>query len=364
MTKLSSRDATEFRGKLLRWYRTHKRKLPWRETRDPYLIWSSEIMLQQTTVQAVIPYFERWTERFPDVETLARAGLQTVLKEWQGLGYYQRARNLHNAAKIVAAEHGGEVPRDYDTLISLPGFGPYTTAAVLSIAYDLPHPVLDANVRRLCMRLMGLRGQADTGKDRVIRKFLEPILPRRGMGTFNQALMELGALVCRSRNPACLVCPVAESCAAYAAGEQEIIPRPKKISYTRIEAAIAIICENDRFLIQKRPETGLMAGLWEFPGGKLEPGETQEQALRREVREELCVEVTESRFLTSAEHAYTQFRVTLHAFACRLSARPRLRRDRHRWVTLRGMRRYPFPSGSVRLIRFLEKMEKKGDRSN
>ena len=350
-----TQDPADFRRRLLRWYRAHRRDLPWRKTRDPYRIWISEVMLQQTTVRAVIPYYERWLERFPDIGALSRAGLQSVLKEWQGLGYYQRARNLHRAARTMVTEHGGEIPRDYDTLLALPGFGPYTTAAVLSIAFDRPHPVLDANVRRVCMRLMGLHGQADTRKDRAILGFLKPRLPGHDTGTFNQALMELGALVCRSKNPACLVCPVVDHCNAYAAGDQEIIPRPRKRSYTRLEAVVAVIREQDRYLIQKRSDTGLLAGLWEFPGGKLEPGETAEQALRREVLEELGVEVTGSRFLTTVEHAYTQFRVTIHAFACRVSAPPRLRRKTLRWVTLQGMRRFPFPSGSVRLIRFLEK---------
>jgi len=349
-----SQDPIVFRQRLMRWYRAHRRELPWRATRDPYCIWISEVMLQQTTVLVVVPYYKRWIERFPGVEALARADLQTVLKEWQGLGYYQRARNLHSAAQIILQQHKGEIPRDHNTLISLPGFGPYTTAAVLSIAFDLPYPVLDANVRRVCMRLMGLHGQADTGKDKAIQQFLEPHLPKRAMGAFNQALMELGALVCRSRNPACLVCSVTEFCRAYAAGEQEIIPRPKKISYTKLDAVLAVIQEGDRYLIQKRPDIGLLAGLWEFPGGKLETGETPEQALCREVQEELGVEVIDARFLTTVEHAYTQFRVTLHAFACRLSEPPRLRKGTHRWVTLRGMRRYPFPSGSVRFIRFLE----------
>jgi len=349
-----TQDPVVFRRRLLRWYRAHKRELPWRATRDPYRIWISEVMLQQTTVPAVIPYFERWIERFPDIKALARADLQSVLKEWQGLGYYQRARNLHAAARVMVEEHGGKIPRDYQTLLALPGFGPYTSAAVLSIAHDLPYPVMDANVRRVGMRLMGLHGQADSGKDKQIRRFLEPYLPARGMGAFNQALMELGALVCRSGNPACLVCPVREICSAFSASEQEIIPRPRKLAYTKLEAVIAVIQQDDRYLIQKRPETGLLAGLWEFPGGKIEPGEEPEQALRREIREELGVEVTGYRFLTSVEHAYTQFRVTLHAYACLLSAPPRLRRDTHRWVTLRGMRRFPFPSGSARLIAFLE----------
>jgi A/G-specific adenine glycosylase len=350
-----TQDPVVFRRLVQRWYRAHKRELPWRETRDPYRIWISEVMLQQTTVAAVVPYYERWIEKFPDIETLARADLQAVLKEWQGLGYYQRARNLHAAARVMVDQHNGEIPRDYQTLLALPGFGPYTSAAVLSIAYDLPYPVLDANVRRVCMRLMRLHGQADPGKDDEIRSFLEPHVSARGMGTFNQALMELGALVCRSGNPACLVCPVSHFCGAYAAGEQEVIPRPRRQEYTKLEAVIAVIRKEDRYLIQKRPETGLLAGLWEFPGGKIEPGEEPEQALGREVREELGVELTGIRFLTSVEHAYTQFRVTLHAYACQVSAPPRLRRDTHRWVTLKGMRRFPFPSGSVRLIRFLEK---------
>ncbi len=352
--KISQHDPP-FHSSLLRWYRTHRRELPWRTTRDPYRIWISEIMLQQTTVSAVIPYYKRWLERFPDVESLSRAPLQSVLKEWQGLGYYQRARNLHRAAGIFFRKYAGRIPDDYATLIKLPGFGPYTTAAVLSIAYALPYPVLDANVRRVCMRLMALLGEANTGKDISIRRFLEPHLPSRKMGTFNQALMELGALVCRSQNPKCLLCPVTEFCKAYEQGVQEVIPRPRKQTYTQLEAVVGIIQRQDRYMIQKRAEKGLLAGLWEFPGGKVKPPETLEHALYREILEELGVEVTAHTYLTSVEHAYTQYRVKLHAFACRLKEEPKLPRDIHRWVTLRGMRRYPFPSGSVRLIRFLEK---------
>ncbi len=350
-------ESSSFQKPLLRWYRGHQRGLPWRKTRDPYRIWISEIMLQQTTVAAVIPYYERWIKRFPDVETLSRAPLQSVLKEWQGLGYYQRARNLHRAAGILIEKYAGIIPDDYAALIELPGFGPYTTAAVLSIAYDLSYPVLDANVRRVVMRLMALSGEANSGKDRSILRFLRPHLPSRKMGTFNQALMELGALVCRSQNPACLLCPVTEFCKAYERGQQEVIPRPRKQVYTQLEAVVGIIREQDRYLIQKRPETGLLAGLWEFPGGKVEPGESLEQALYREIREELGVEVAAHSYLTSVEHAYTQYRVKLHAFACSLKQEPELswRKQTRRWITLKGMRRFPFPSGSVRLIRFLEK---------
>ncbi len=347
---------------LLQWYLRHQRNLPWRKTRDPYRIWISEIMLQQTTVSAVIPYYERWMKRFPDLEALNRASLQSVLKEWQGLGYYQRARNLHRAAGILIEKYAGIIPVDYATLIELPGFGPYTAAAVLSIAYDLPFPVLDANVRRVVMRLMALSGEANSGNDKSILRFLGPHLPSRNMGNFNQAFMELGALVCRSQNPVCLLCPIIEFCKAYAQGKQEVIPRPRKQAFTQLEAVVGIICKDGRYLIQKRPEKGLLAGLWEFPGGKVMPGESLEQALYREIQEELGVDVADHRYLTTVEHAYTQYRVKLHAYACSLKQEPELARQKQtrRWITLRGMRRFPFPSGSVRLIRFLE--NNKGDR--
>lgn len=348
------KSAAIFRRKLLGWYRSHRRDLPWRVSRDPYRIWISEVMLQQTTVATVVPYFQRWMHRFPDVETLSRSSLQEVLKAWQGLGYYQRARNLHRAARTIVSEYKGRIPDDYETLHSLPGFGPYTTAAVLSIAYDRPIPVMDANVRRVGMRIMGLQGEAVTKNDRTLLAYLEPYLPSRKPGVFNQAMMELGALVCRARNPACLICPLIEFCRAYALGEQEIIPRPRRRTTIHLEAVIGVIQEGDRYLIQKRPESGLLAGLWEFPGGKLKPGETPQQALHRELREELGVEMDNAEYLTTVEHAYTQFRVTLHAYTCRLRLRPKLNRDTHRWVTLRSMQRYPFPSGTVRIIRKLE----------
>lgn len=352
-------DPITFRKKLLQWYRAHQRELPWRKTiKEPYRIWISEVMLQQTTVTAVVPRYDRWLKRFPDVRSLSRASLQQVLNEWEGLGYYQRARNLHRAARILVQDFGGRLPNDYKRLRALPGFGPYTTAAVLSIAFDLPFAVLDANVRRVCMRLLALAGEAGPGHDSAISSFLKPLLPPRNPGTFNQALMELGALVCRSQNPACLACPVSYFCRAFAAGKQEIIPSPKTRSTTRLEAVIGLIKNDEgRYLIQKRPDTGLLAGLWEFPGGKMEPGESREQALCRELREELGVDISNLEYLTSVEHTYTQFKVKLHAFACLPRDRPVLERRRHRWVTLRGMRRFPFPSGSARIIRFLEQQK-------
>jgi A/G-specific adenine glycosylase len=329
-----------FSRKLLRWYAKHHRKLPWRQTRDPYKIWISEIMLQQTTVPAVIPYYEKWLSQFPDVQTLSAAPLQHVLKVWQGLGYYQRAKNLHKSAHILLFEHEGKIPKNYEDLIKLPGFGPYTTAAVLSIAYDKPFPVIDANVRRVWMRIIGKTKESTPKVDKDILKFMKPFLPPTKMGTFNQAVMELGSLVCKPKSPLCLLCPVQEYCKAFTMGEQEIIPRPQKRSYRRIEAAIGVIEKQG------------------FPGGKRQKDETLEQALRREIKEELGVEVDHILLLTQVNHAYTQFQVKLYAFQCRLKTNPILSRDGFRWVSLKGMRKYPFPSGSVKIIQFLEKRNK------
>jgi A/G-specific adenine glycosylase len=307
-------------------------------------------MLQQTTVNTVIPYYERWLKAFPGVRSLARAPLQKVLKAWQGLGYYARARNLRAAARIIVAEHGGLFPRDRKIVRGLPGFGPYTTAAVLSLAFGEPLPVIDANVRRVVMRLARMRGKAVSGKDAAILDHLRTVFPPKRPGAFNQAMMELGALICRPRSPQCLLCPVAGSCAAYEAGEQEVIPAAAKRSGRKIEAVVAVIERDGKLLVQKRPSAGLLAGLWEFPGGKREPGESLEEALAREVREELGVEVRKARLLVTVRHAYTEYRVTLHAFACTIADEPEIDPRRLRWVSVNDLRRYPVPSGTARIL--------------
>jgi len=347
-------EAKEFQSKLMQWFSAHHRKLPWRSTRDPYRIWVSEIMLQQTTVRAVIPYYERWIAWFPDIRTLSRAPLQRVLKAWEGLGYYQRVKNLHRAARIVVARHGGVLPQSEEELRRLPGFGPYTTSAVLSLAFGRPHPVLDANVRRVMMRLGRIRGKGGPGTDRRLLETLRSLISHRHPGRFNQALMELGSTVCRSKNPLCLLCPVTKFCLAYKAGEQEVIPTPRKRTYKDIEAVVGVVENQGRFLIQKRPEKGLLAGLWEFPGGKIEPGETPVEALRRELREELDAEVESETHLLSLRHAYTRYRVRLHAFLCRLRGRPRPKSRNHCWIEPENLKKYPFPSGSAKIVRVLE----------
>jgi len=315
-------------------------------------------MLQQTTVRAVLPYYERWLRRFPDLASLARAPLRDVLRAWQGLGYYRRARDLREAARRMVRDHGGRVPDDAAALGRLPGFGPYTTAAVLSLAYGRPLPVVDANVRRVLMRLRAIAGPASPRSDKGFLEILGRIIPASTPGPFNQAMMELGALICRSTSPQCLLCPVREFCRAAAEGTQETIPRPLKMEITPIEAAVAVISDGGRILIRKRPDTGLLAGLWEFPGGKREPGESLLETVRREVREEVGAELVGVRSLTKVRHAYTRFQVTLHVYAGRFRRKPDLPARDYRWVTLRSIRRYPLPSGSVRIVDFLARARK------
>jgi A/G-specific adenine glycosylase len=334
---------------LLSWYKKNARKLPWRETSDPYKIWISEVMLQQTTVNAVIPYYERWIKTFPSVEDVAQSKLEKILKLWQGLGYYQRAQNVYKAAQMIVKDYHGKIPNNPEQLRNLPGFGPYTTGAVLSIAFNQRQPIIDANVRRVFMRILNKKGHADTTQDGDILTYLLKILPHKDMKYFNQSLMELGALVCRNREPVCLLCPVRKFCKAYKYGTQEIIPEIKKKTLKNQQVVIGILKKGSKYFIQKRPSKGLLANLWEFPGGKVEPKETLQKALKRELKEELNVELSEAKFFMETEHFYTQFRVYLHVFICEIKGLIIEDAD-HRMVDLNELVKYPMPSGSSKIV--------------
>lgn len=346
-----------FSNILIDWYRCTCRDLPWRHTGDPYKIWISEVMLQQTTVKAVIPYYQKWIKAFPNVTTVSRASLDKILKSWQGLGYYQRAKNIQNAARLIVKDYAGKIPEDFKQLRELPGFGPYTTGAVLSIAFDKRFPIIDANVRRVVMRLLEIGGQATTEHDGKILKFLDRVMPHSEMKYFNQALMELGALVCRSREPLCGQCPVKGYCCAYKKGIQEIIPVAKNVEIKNIKAVIGVIESCGKYFIQKRPKTGLLANLWEFPGGKIEKKEAPREALLRELKEELGVTLTKSKPLMQVDHFYTQYRVKLHVFSCHVDPLPGSDRT-HCWVNLSQIQKFPFPSGSAKIVDHLLKKSK------
>ncbi len=308
-------------------------------------------MLQQTTVAAVIPYYARWIVQFPAVKNVAHAPLQKILKTWQGLGYYSRARNIHRSAQIILSEYRGKIPQDPLLLRKLPGLGPYTVGAVLSIAYDQRQPIVDANVRRVVMRQSAVEGLADTSQDKKILEFLDDVMPAKGNNIFNQALMELGALVCRNREPLCMICPVRQSCKAYAQGLQELIPVPKKRVIKEVNAVVGIIKHQNRYFIQRRPSEGLFADLWEFPGGKIDPGESPEQALRREIHEEVGVAIKSANFLFTVNQFYTQFRANLQVWACETDSPKAISvNDVRKWVSAKDFSKYPMPSGSAKIV--------------
>ncbi|MBL7161094.1 MAG: A/G-specific adenine glycosylase [Anaerolineales bacterium] len=311
-----------FIEQLLNWYAENARDLPWRGLADPYAIWVSEIMLQQTRVETVIPYFERWMERFPDIRVLAEASQQDVLNLWEGLGYYSRVRNLHRAAQIVVDQHHGELPADVQSLKSLPGIGSYTAAAIASIVFGLNEAALDGNIRRVLACLFDVSEPLGSSEgERRLWDLAREHLPPGQAEEYNQALMELGATICTPRAPKCDLCPVSEICKARQLGVQAQRPvRKKKAGIPHHTVTAAVIHRNGHVLIAQRPEGGLLGGMWEFPGGKTEPGETLKACLKREICEELGVDIEVGEPLGIFQHAYTHFRITLHAFRSTLLA--------------------------------------------
>jgi A/G-specific adenine glycosylase len=343
---------------LMEWFAAHKRDMPWRGNPDPYAVWVSEIMLQQTQVATVMPYFRRFMRRFPTVRKLAEADQQEVLKAWEGLGYYTRARNLHRAAREVLREFGGRVPETSAALRSLPGIGPYTAAAIASIAFGESVPVVDGNVVRVVARLRGI--QQDSTRPAVragMAAYLAAHLPADRAGDFNQALMELGALVCRPRDPACPACPLSPGCVARRKGWTARLPvRPTKKAVPHIEVAACVIRKGGKVLIAQRRPDQMLGGLWEFPGGKRHPGETIQDTGRREIMEELGLEIEVGREICRVNHAYSHFTMTLHALECRpLKGRPRpIDCAAVKWVPEKRLRDYPFPGADRRVLATLE----------
>jgi A/G-specific adenine glycosylase len=261
-------EARSTAGALLRWYARHRRDLPWRRSRDPYRVWVSEVMLQQTTVRAVIPHYRRFLRRFPGLRALAKAPLQEVLAAWSGLGYYRRARHLHAAARRVMEAHAGRVPRTEEAMRALPGVGRYTAGAVLSICFGLPLPVVDGNVERVLSRLQGIRrgSRSAAGRRRLWDHAGRLVGSASSPGDLNQALMEVGATVCTPLSPACPRCPLARRCRARAAGLQEAIPPPRRARKPIVvRERVALVTRGGRLLLRRRGATGLMDGLWEFP---------------------------------------------------------------------------------------------------
>ena len=310
-------------------------------------------MLQQTQVKTVIPYYGRWLETFPTVEALASADQQTVLKLWEGLGYYARARNLHRAAQQVVSEFDGVFPDDLEGAIALKGIGRTTAGGILSAAFNLPTPILDGNVKRVLARLVAfpfVPNKALSQLWEISEQVLAPHYPR----DFNQAIMDLGATLCTRHNPACLLCPWQTHCAAYnqnAVTDFPMTESRKPVPHKHIGVAV-ITNEQGNVLIDRRKQEGLLGGLWEFPGGKIEPGESVEDCVKREIMEELGIEIEVGDRLITIDHAYTHFKVTLNVFNCKhLSGEPQaIECDEVKWVTLDEIEEYPFPKANGQII--------------
>ena len=350
------------RSLLLDWFALHQRPLPWREEYQPYHVWISEIMGQQTQMDRVTVYFQEWIRRFPDIQALAAASEQEVIKAWEGLGYYSRVRNIRKAAEILVQEHSGVLPDKQADLLALPGIGPYTAAAILSIAFNQPIPVLDANVERVLCRLEDIDQPVKQSATRKqLQQLCSELLPKNQPRDFNQALMEFGALVCTPRNPTCSSCPLCQYCRALAAGTVDLRPVPKKkAEKIEILMACGVIEQGERFYIQQRMADDVWGGLWEFPGGRIEEGETPEQAALREIIEETEFQAVTQGYFTTVVHYYTRYRVTLHAFWCRLEKGQQLTPVLHaasqfRWVSRDELENFAFPSGHRQLISKMER---------
>jgi len=362
-------DFPEIAKLLVGWHDQHQRLLPWRTLaagqRNPYDVWICEIMAQQTRLETVVDYFVRWMTRYPTVEALAAADQQEVLKQWEGLGYYARARNLHKAAGIIVEEHDGILPSDRKSLLALPGIGEYTVGAILSLAFNQPEPILDGNVKRVFSRLADVEtpiGDTSTLKRlwTLARKLVESA-EEGTAGSCNEAMMELGATLCTPTSPRCLICPLSSHCLALQNGTH--LQRPVKLPRKKTphyDVAAGVIWQTQPYqsplLIAQRLQEGMLGGLWEFPGGKLESADVDLQAcLRREIDEELAMDIEVGEHVTSVDHAFTHFRITLHAFHARHIGRTPQAIDcaDWQWVDLDGLDGFPFGVADRRIIQAL-----------
>ncbi|MFZ3590968.1 A/G-specific adenine glycosylase [Bacillus sp. DJP31] len=336
----------EFQGDLISWFKREQRDLPWREDQDPYKVWVSEIMLQQTRVDTVIPYFNAFIEQFPTIESLAIAEEEKVLKAWEGLGYYSRVRNLQSAVREVHENYGGVVPNTPEEISKLKGVGPYTTGSILSIAYGVPEPAVDGNVMRVLSRILSI--WEDIAKPKTRRIFEEAIrvlISRENPSFFNQGLMELGAIICKPTSPSCLLCPVREHCAAFIAGTQSELPvKTKKKSTKEIPIAVGVfVTDDNKILIHKRQDTGLLARLWEFPNLEVAKDlATPKLQLYEFVKEEYNADVLIEDVIGIVQHAFSHLTWNMTVFEGKINSAV-AQSDKVKLVTLEEMQQYAFP---------------------
>jgi A/G-specific adenine glycosylase len=346
---------------LIPWFLAHKRSMPWRNQRTPYRVWISELMLQQTRVDQVIPYFLRFMKRFPSLKSLAEASQEEVLKQWEGLGYYSRARNLHKAAQIIVGQHKGIFPKDPEQIKALPGIGDYTAAAIGSLAFNLDLAVVDGNVIRVLSRLYAYtKDTRSTIARKELQQMADNLLPNGDAGNHNEAMMELGATVCLPKNPKCDRCPLAEGCLAYLSGrpaEYPIKAPKKKVPHIVVGAAV-VTNHKGEVLIAQRRDQDMLGGLWEFPGGKQETGETIQQCIARELKEELGIQIDVGNFLATIKHAYSHFTMEMHTYFARIrTGRPRpIECKDYCWAKVENLRAFAYSKADLKVIDALEQL--------
>jgi A/G-specific adenine glycosylase len=352
-------EASTIVKNLLRWYQLEARDLPWRRVSDPYAIWISEIMLQQTQVKTVIPYWNRWMKRFPSVRTLALADEDVVLKHWEGLGYYSRARNIQKAAIEIDRSHGGQFPLEFDVILSLPGIGPYTAGAISSISYGHARPIVDGNVIRVLSRLDGITANTKLrqtnqwlwarAEEFVIRASKTSVPGRNTCGDFNQALMELGATICLPRNPECSKCPVRRSCIARKEGLIETIPDlgKRKKSVARLFLAV-VARKSGKFLIRQRELGGINGRLWEFPNCEVR---SEDPGGNGWLERTFCVNPTDLKLLGEVKHSITTNRITLKVYSCNIASGCRIGDNSSKWVRGSELEGLAFTAAHRKIVR-------------
>lgn len=353
MNGLEHFEREAFQTDLINWFEREQRQLPWRENQDPYRVWVSEIMLQQTRVDTVIPYFNRFIEQFPTIQTLAAADEDKVLKAWEGLGYYSRVRNLHTAVKEVQEQYGGKVPNTPKEISSLKGVGPYTAGAILSIAYGVPEPAVDGNVMRVLSRILLI--WEDIAKPSVRKIFetaVRTIISHENPSYFNQALMELGALICTPTSPSCLLCPVREHCQAFEQGVQNELPiKTKKKKQRLVSLVAAVLKDNEgRFLIHKRPSEGLLANLWEFPNVENHLSfKNEKQHFIKFLKDEYDIEATVGENIGQIDHVFSHLEWNIHVYNGQITSCVNEKPDL-KLVTLEELKAYAFPVSHQKIL--------------
>jgi A/G-specific adenine glycosylase len=338
--------------RLLHWFGQNGRDLPWRKARDPYAIWISEVMLQQTRVVTVIPYYQRFLKSFPTVHHLAKSDLSKVLKIWEGLGYYSRARNLHRASRIILNHFKGKLPDHPADLLKLPGIGKYTAGAILSIAYNKEAPILDGNVKRVLSRLFGISGHGASGKaEGLLWKISGSLIPKGRSNSFNQAIMDLGAMICTPKDPSCHHCPLLRYCKAKASGNPEKYPpRGVKKRIPHIEAISGVILRNGKVLLNQRPPTGLLGGLWEFPNWRREDNGRLRLRLRDHVKKEMGMNVRVKEPFGIFKQTFTHFKLTLRVFNCESIAG----RGKGKWVPIKDLDQFAMSRINRRIAQMID----------